>query len=232
MDGGTEIGSTIQTSLGTHSVTFVATNTTTIVRVYAAFSGGRFAGSVDNISVREINPLSVSIQMDGRMTYAGTGAGPILDGVSGEVIPFTWRTDGSNYIFASLSTFGVFTGSMYFLQEANGVGDFLKTDDTTYSPDTLVPFSIASRHGSTFLNGAVDGVALTADTTPTSLPDLSSTDLQLGYDFMGTIGLFRVWANDIGDAGIVEASAPSLEPSLSLTFDGTGTSFTVDDWSE
>jgi len=30
----------------------------------------------------------------------------------------------------------------------------------------------------------------------------------------------------------VEASAPSLEPSLSLTFDGTGTSFTVDDWSE
>jgi hypothetical protein len=27
-------------------------------------------GSIDNISVREINPLAVSIQMDGRVTYA------------------------------------------------------------------------------------------------------------------------------------------------------------------
>jgi len=50
---------------------------------------------------------------------------------------------------------------------------------------------------------------------------------------MGTIGTFRVWDRDLGDDGIVEATNPSLEPSLSLTFEGTGTnSFVVNDWSE
>jgi hypothetical protein len=49
---------------------------------------------------------------------------------------------------------------------------------------------------------------------------------------MGTVKLFRVWANDLGDDGIVDASEPSEEPSLSLTFDGSEGSFTVLDWSE
>ena len=82
------------------------------------------------------------------------------------------------------------------------------------------------------VNGAVDGVALTANTTPTALPDLSATDLQLGYDYMGTVKTLRMWAQDIGDAGLVEATEPSLVPSLSLTFDGTENSFIVEDWSE
>jgi hypothetical protein len=83
----------------------------------------------------------------------------------------------------------------------------------------------------TFLNGAVDGVALTANTTPTNLPDLSATDLELAYDYMGTVERFRVWGLDLGDGGIELASAPSLEPSLSLTFDSSESSFVVDDWS-
>ena len=102
-----------------------------------------------------------------------------------------------------------------------------------YSSGINVPFNIASRHGSTFINGAVDGTALTANTTPIALPDLSATDLKLGYDFMGTIGKFRVWSDDLTDTGIATASAPSTEPSLQLTFDGSSTSsFTVLDWSE
>jgi hypothetical protein len=52
----------------------------------------------------------------------------------------------------------------------------------------------------------VDGTALTANTTPTALPDLSSTDLQLGYDYMGTVKLLRMWNQDLGDAGIALAS--------------------------
>jgi hypothetical protein len=43
---------------------------------------------------------------------------------------------------------------------------------------------------------------------------------------MGTISLFRIWADDLGDAGIAEASSLSLTPSLNLTFDGQTTSFT------
>ena len=101
----------------------------------------------------------------------------------------------------------------------------------SYSPGINVPFNIASRHGSTFINGAVDGTALTEDTTPTALPDLSATDLQLGYDFMGTIDEFRMWGGmDIGNTTIASATAPSLEPSLGLFFHSGDTSFTVRDW--
>jgi hypothetical protein len=70
-----------------------------------------------------------------------------------------------------------------------------------------VPFNIASRHGSTFINGAVDGTALTANTTPTEIFDGSSTDLKLcqrGGPMI--ITKFRMWAEDIGDTGIEEAS--------------------------
>jgi hypothetical protein len=52
--------------------------------------------------------------------------------------------------------------------------------NTDYSPDTNVPFNLAARHGSTFINGAHEGTLLTANTTPTILPDLSATDLELG----------------------------------------------------
>ena len=41
---------------------------------------------------------------------------------------------------------------------------------------------------------------------------------------------FRMWGQDIGDTGLVEATEPSLVPSLSLTFDGTENSFIVNDW--
>jgi hypothetical protein len=47
---------------------------------------------------------------------------------------------------------------------------------------------------------------------------------------MGTIRTFRMWAQDIGDTGLVDATEPSLVPSLSLTFDGTENSFIVNDW--
>ena len=125
------------------------------------------------------------------------------------------------------------TGQIDFIQREGGTSYTVATGAATYSPDILVPYDIASRHGSTFVNGATDGVALTANTALTALPDLSSADLSLAHQYMGTISEFRVWDKDITDAGLVEATNPSLEPSLSLTFEGTGTtSFTVSDWSE
>jgi len=183
---------------------------------------------IDNVSVREIKPRSVSIQMDGRMTYADEDQTTEFEIIS-------WLADSSNSIRLRLTTGGALpasTGDIDFVQRANGVSDRVVSMSNLLSPGVLVPFNIASRHGSTFINGAVDGVALTEDTTPVALPDLSTTDLQLGYDFMGTIKKFRMWADDIGDTGIEEATEPSLEPSLSLTFDGSSTSFTVFDWSE
>jgi hypothetical protein len=49
---------------------------------------------------------------------------------------------------------------------------------------------------------------------------------------MGTIQNFQIWDRDIGDQGLVDETAPSLEPSLFLTFDGTTGSYSVMDWSE
>jgi hypothetical protein len=206
------------------SAVFVATSTSSIVWVRAASDG--FTTDFDNISVREINPLSVSIQMDGRMTYAD-------EGLAGQVTFARQLIDGSNYVINQLSTFGGNVGLSYLRQSASGIPtDLTEASPGSYTPGVLVPFNIASRHGSTFVNGAVDGVALTANTTPTALPDLSSTNLQIAYDFMGTIGTFRQFAGDIGDTGLVTATNPSTEPTLSLTFDGSEGSFYNLSWSE
>jgi hypothetical protein len=206
-------------------IVFVAQSSTTYVTLYANSTSDTGYAEYDNISVREINPLSVSIAMDGRMTYADEGAL-----VQNQF--FRWKEDNDNLIRAQLDTNSTNEGSIRFRQESATVIDDVSSGDV-YAPDVLVPFDIASRHGSTFINGAIDGVALTANTTPTALPDLSATDLDLANDYMGTISVFRVWDRDIGDTGLVEATSPSLEPSLSLTFEGTGTnSFIVNDWSQ
>jgi hypothetical protein len=164
------------------------------------FSGQNALYYLDNISVREINPLSVSIQMDGRMTYADEDAS-----VADTFV--LWEQDANNSIilYRRDSVTGN-TGEAIFFQKDGGTIDFVASGSSTYSPDILVPYNIASRHGSTFINGAVEGVALTADTTPTALPDLSSTDLDLAYDYMGTIKTFRIWDKDLGDTGIAIAS--------------------------
>ena len=144
------------------------------------------------------NSTNMSIQIDGKMTYADSNSD------NGKL--FSWHLDNSNNIYPMLSTYQARTGAIYWVQRASGVQDAVTGPATSYSPDTNVPFNIASRHGSTFLNGAIDGTALTANTTPTALPNLSATDLNLGQTFMGTIGQFRMWDEDLTDAGITEAS--------------------------
>jgi hypothetical protein len=170
-------------------------------------SGSTATRSADTITVPSANlpwpteaPLSVSIQMDGKMTYADTDT-------SEEVLFSRWvALENVNEIELKLRTITARTGEPEFLQRANNIAVSVLGSTTAYSPGINVPYNIASRHGSTFINGAVDGVALTADTTPTALPDLSSTDLNLAFDYMGTIKKFRVWSDDLGDTGIAEAS--------------------------
>jgi len=145
------------------------------------------------------NSDAVSIQMDGRMTYSD-------EGVEEQQTLLAWGDPtATNYIATNLDTDSTDIGEINFEQDNAGTTETLTSD--TLSPGTLVPFNISSRHGSTFVNGAVDGAAENADTTPTALPDLSGTNLQIALDFMGTIGTFRQWDEDIGDTGIEEATS-------------------------
>ena len=120
--------------------------------------------------------------------------------------------DGANLTFVSWQE-----GADNLISITSGASDFSFTQEAATVVDTVsggsytsgvnVPFNIASRHGSTFINGAVDGTALTENSTPVALPDLSTTDLNLGYDFMGTIKTFRMWGQDIGDTGLEESTS-------------------------
>lgn len=226
--GGSQVASTLVNAdtNGTMTFQFVASATEHFLgfRATTFVAGDGF--DFTPISVKEVNPLSVSIQMDGRMTYA------VRIGDYSNYL-YQWFASSTNYISAVNRTDNspAINGRYQAMQRETTSGLDIVISDV-FSPDINVPFNIAGRHGSTFINGAVDGTALTANLTPTALPYLQATDFSLGYDFMGTIGGLRVWADDLGDTGIVEASAPSLEPSLSLTFDGSETSFTVLDWSE
>jgi hypothetical protein len=142
----------------------------------------------------------VSVQMDGTMTYADGN-----DSVEAEF--YRWEVNSSNVVRAFLRTNSSNTGQVEFRQVAAGTSDTAASSGTLYSPATNVPFNIAGRHGSTFINGAADGTAFTANNTPVALADLSTNDFKLGLEIMGTIGGFRVWPEDLGDTGIAEASA-------------------------
>ena len=142
---------------------------------------------------------AVCIQMKGRMTYAD-------EGVRDVVMPWRWYASSSIRMLSAIHTDGANTGRVEWQTYDSVNYDFVVSAGDAYSPGINVPFNIASRHGSTFINGAVDGTALTEDTTPVALPDLSSTDMQIGYNFMGTIKTLRIWATDLGDTGIEAAS--------------------------
>ena len=172
----------LSTSFVTYTGVFVAPSTALEfgIRAYpVTLDTTTVTVEYDSLSVREIDPLSVSIQMDGTMTYAD-------EDTPTEVAFVRWFLDANNRINTELSTASTNTGRPFFIQRAASVLDQVAGAVGAYSPGINVPFNIASRHGSTFINGAVDGVALTADTTPTALPDLSATALQVGYDHMAT----------------------------------------------
>jgi hypothetical protein len=212
---------------GSFSGVFVGTGSNVFIRAGVGFnSAGEGTAVYDNISVREINPLAVSIQMDGKVTYA--------DENSFEQVRFVkWEnTSPTRVIQLRLETNSTNTGKFAVQQIGGDTADrAVRESGNSYLPDVLVPFNVAGRFGSNFLNGANDGVASTERTDIVALPDLSATNLPLANKYNGTIRTFRIWSQDITDAGLVEATAPSLVPSLSLTFDDTENSFIVEDWS-
>jgi len=203
-----------QSELGPTPSSLIATNGATVTRAADAMT----------IPAANLpwNPLAVSIQMEGTMTYADTGTSGSGSGGSGDAVFYYWHINAGNYIESFLATNND-QDLISFAQESSGVRDVVNLFFGP-TPGINVPFNIASRHGSTFINGAVDGTALTADLTPTALPYLENTDMQIGSTFNGTIKLFRMWADDLTDEGIttgtIADNAFSVSGGYFLTADG------------
>jgi hypothetical protein len=179
---------------------FVAISTTTAITISPSTDVVGNDCFADNISVREINPLALSIQMDGAINYADKG-------LADQQTFLRWQLDTNNFISVDLDTDSTATGEVNFNQASGGVFDTVVTSGTALAPSIATAFNIAIRHGSTFINGALNGTALTADTTPVALANLAASNLNLGFDYMGTIKTLRVWGQDITDAGLVEATS-------------------------
>jgi hypothetical protein len=90
---------------------------------------------------------------------------------------------------------------MQFRQRESGTTDAVQSAVSYFSPGTNVPFNIASRHTSSDINGAADGTALTANTTPTALPDLSATDFEIAPTGVINIKSLRI----LGGYGATDA---------------------------
>ena len=170
--------------------TYVQIETGSVPTSYIPTAGSTATRAAETLEVAAANMPAytdaVSIQMDGTTTGASS---TFAD----------WTLDASNGILMQSGA-----SDFTFTQEAGGVVDTVTGG--SYTSGVNVDFNLAARHGSTFVNGAVDGVALTANTTPTALPILSATNFQIGSTFNGNIGKVRVWAEDLGDTGIAEAS--------------------------
>lgn len=145
------------------------------------------------------NNSAVSIQMEGRITFADEDEFTAHQFVR-------WRADANNFVALQLGT-NTGDGGRYLVQQREGGTNDSVASGIVFTTGVNVSFNISSRHGSTFVNGAVSGTALTADTTPTALPDLSGTNLEIAFDFMGTVRQFVQYDADIGDTGLEEATS-------------------------
>lgn len=166
---------------------FIASATTTFV-TFEGFNPSASQPHIDNVSVIPLSmPDALSIGMKGTMT-----------GASSTFI--NWTADADNGLLVQSGA-----SDLTFTQEAVTVVDTVTGG--TYTSGINVPFNIASRHGATFINGAVDGTALTADLTPTALADLSAVNFQIGPTFMGHIQELPLYADNVADIGLEEITA-------------------------
>jgi len=198
---------------GTNSVLMYGKQfeTGSIATSYIPTSGSTVTRAAETLSIAAADlPYSataMSISMKGLMTYADNGIAIGNGGSGGEVEFYRWTINNNDYIRAALDTGSGRIGRVDFVQEASSTRDVVSSATDAYSPGYNVPFSIAARHGSTFINGAVDGTALTVNETPTALPALSTTDFQVAPVLNGFVSEFRMWGTDIGDTGIEEVTA-------------------------
>jgi hypothetical protein len=155
---------------------------------------------IDNVTLRQVTmPAAVSIALEGYMTYEDEDA-------FATVIPFVWSQDTGNRIRAELSTNTTSTGQMFFVSKADGVQAAAATSGDDKTPGVDVPFRYAFRHTVSAIQGASDGA--TTSVSPLSvLPDLIASSADVASTGNMTVTRLRIWAEDIDDTGLLQATA-------------------------
>lgn len=166
-------------------------------------SSGTVTRAADTLTIPTANlPWSgtaVSIQMGGRMTY-------VDDGTSSAMFSWNAGTGRANMFF---NYTGALTGMAQAFVRGDGGSNVSALGDVSaqVNPGVFSPFNFALRVINTEAQIAGLGAAGSIVSNPDILADLSGTDATIGDGLMGTIKLLRIWADDITEAGIEEASA-------------------------
>ena len=135
----------------------------------------------------------LTISMKGLVTYADTDQAE-------EVVFAEWTASSLNYIRAYLDTAGNNTGQAIFIQrEATSGVDVAFSGPSAYGPGVNVPFSVASYHTAGSINGAHEGAVLTANLTPTALPDLTLAPIQIAPKGIITVKTLQMFLGVSGD---------------------------------
>lgn len=107
---------------------------------------------------------------------------------------FNWEADANNKITASAAS-----GAYTFTQTAAGTSD--SVTGGTLADGTNTAASVASRHTDGDINAAIDGTALTVNSTVTALADLSASDFVIAPNTAINIETIRV----LGGYGATDA---------------------------
>lgn len=190
---------TDSSSTGIQTLIFEATVTDPIIGL--SLNTLNATAKVTDVSVREINPVAISLAIEGRIT-ASDDAGDIMT-------LSQWKETNTQRIDTKIAWNGTFQGNVQALAY-NGPSPYVSSEGAGFhsvSDGVLSPYNIAWRHTSSTLQAASFGSAISTTGTPNDgVLDLSAADMTLGTDFMGTIRQFRQWDKDIDETGIEEAT--------------------------
>lgn len=187
-----------------------------LLQVGGAPTNGSYL-EIDNVSLKEIKPLAVSISMEGKVNYGDKDAYNTVEF-------YRWYKDATNFLTMSLTTNSSFEGRYIGIHEAKNDYQQVTPSVDTVEPGVNRPYTVACRYSLNDLRMAEQGIVYNSNTAVTHLADLSNSNFELARIYSGTIKNFRIWAEDIGETGLVDATKPSTTTSLDWEFDTQQTS--------